>query len=68
MIEKRRSFIKKTLSAGALVAASGATVAMANNSSKSVNSSNGVVVGKSSKKEILYKETKEWEAFYKASY
>jgi len=68
MKKGRRSFIKKALSTSALVAASGATVAMANNSSKNANSSNGVVVGRSSKKEILYKETKEWEAFYKASY
>lgn len=68
MKEKRRSFIKKTLGASALVAAGGATAAIASANTKSVNSSNGVVVGKSNKKEILYKETAEWEAFYKASY
>lgn len=68
MKEKRRSFIKKTLGASALVAAGGATVAMASGDTKNINSSNGVVVGKSPKKEILYKETSEWEAFYKASY
>ncbi|AXH14700.1 twin-arginine translocation signal domain-containing protein [Malaciobacter mytili] len=66
MKENRRSFIKKTLSASALVAA-GSSVALASSNTKN-SSSSGVVVGKSPKKEILYKETKEWEAFYKASY
>lgn len=68
MKEQRRSFIKKTLGASALVIAGSTTAAIANGDTKSVNSSNGVVVGKSNKKEILYKETAEWEAFYKASY
>lgn len=67
MKEKRRSFIKKTLGASALIATSGVSVALANDT-KSINSSSGVVVGKSNKKEILYKQTAEWEAFYKASY
>ncbi len=66
MKENRRSFIKKTLSTSALIAA-GSSVALASSNTKS-SSSSGVVVGKSPKKEILYKETKEWEAFYKASY
>ncbi len=66
MKESRRSFIKKTLGASALVATSG-TIALASNDTKN-SSSNGVVIGKSPKKEILYKQTKEWEAFYKASY
>jgi len=68
MKEQRRSFIKKTLGASALVAAGAATTAIANSDTKNFTSSNGVVVGKSNKKEILYKETAEWEAFYKASY
>lgn len=67
MKEKRRSFIKKTLGASALLATSGVSTALANDT-KSINSSSGVVVGKSKKKEILYKQTAEWEAFYKASY
>ncbi len=67
MKENRRSFIKKTLSASALVAV-GSSVALASSNTKNNSSSSGVVVGKSSKKEVLYKETKEWEAFYKASY
>ncbi|WP_419768469.1 twin-arginine translocation signal domain-containing protein [Arcobacter sp.] len=68
MKDNRRSFIKKTLSASALVAAAGATVAMASTKNNTSDGSNGVVVGKSNKKEILYKETEEWKAFYKASY
>ncbi|PPK60277.1 Tat pathway signal protein [Malaciobacter marinus] len=68
MKEERRSFVKKTLGASALVAAGSAIPVMANSTNSSVSSSNGVVVGKSPKKEILYKETAQWEAFYKASY
>ncbi|EEF13133.1 hypothetical protein CAMRE0001_3059 [Campylobacter rectus RM3267] len=29
---------------------------------------NGVVVGKSNKKEVLYKKSKEWEYYYKIAY
>ncbi|WP_419782945.1 Tat pathway signal protein [Malaciobacter marinus] len=68
MKEERRSFVKKTLGASALVAAGSAIPVMASSANSSVSSSNGVVVGKSPKKEILYKETAQWEAFYKASY
>ncbi|WP_294966551.1 Tat pathway signal protein [Sulfurimonas sp.] len=65
MLENRRSFIKKALGASALVAAS-TTIAMASGS-KQEASSGGVVVGKSHKKEILYKETQAWDDFYKSS-
>ena len=63
MQEKRRSFLKKTLGASALVATSGVIA-----SEESVQGSNGVVIGKSPKKEILYKKTLNWEAYYKAAY
>ena len=64
MKENRRSFLKKALGAGAVVAAS-STVAIASAvSSKQEVSSNGVVIGKSKKKEILYKHTPAWEEFY----
>ena len=66
MANERRGFIKKTLTAGA-VTAIGATAALASGKQNEATSS-GVVVGKSSKKEVLYKETKEWEAYYKANY
>lgn len=65
MQEKRRVFFKRTLTAGAIVAVG--TLGL-NAKSKSLNTSNGVAYGKSSKKEILYKQTKEWELFYKRSY
>ena len=66
MSNDRRSFVKKALGATALVAASGVTASVT--SSNKTQSGSGVVVGKSNKKEILYKETKEWDAFYKANY
>jgi hypothetical protein len=62
--EKRRSFIKKTLGASAVVAAAGVTAVA---SEKHSTGSNGVVVGKSKKKEILYKKTAHWEAYYHAA-
>lgn len=68
MNTNRRSFLKKTLGAGALAAIGSTTVSMASTKSDKGASSNGVVVGKSPKKEVLYKQTAEWEAFYKASY
>lgn len=63
MQEKRRSFLKKAAITGAVTAV-GAVSVVANSSTHSSNS-NGVVVGKSDKKEILYKETKAWEDYYK---
>ncbi|QKF81796.1 twin-arginine translocation signal domain-containing protein [Halarcobacter ebronensis] len=66
MKNQRRSFIK-ALGTSAAVAAVGVTASLASNENKT-KSTNGVVVGKSPKKEILYKETAQWDAFYKASY
>jgi hypothetical protein len=65
MQESRRDFAKKTaMVVGAT--AIGATVLAANTSKASYEAdSNGVVVGKSNKKEILYKKTKAWDDFYK---
>jgi len=63
MQESRRNFLRK----GAIVvgaAAAGATALAANNGKAVEADSNGVVVGKSNKKEILYKKTKAWEDFY----
>ena len=68
MQKSRRNFAKKTVmvAAGAAVAGT-ATAVMAG--TKSVDNedslSNGVVVGKSNKKEILYTKTETWEEFYK---
>jgi len=65
--ESRRDFVKKSaiVTAGAVTV--GATVLAASGSSSVEASSNGVVVGKSRKKEILYKKTQAWEEFYKQS-
>lgn len=65
MKESRRGFLKKALGATAATAAV-ATVASAS-SSKGYSDSNGVVIGKSNKKEITYKKTKAWEDYYKSA-
>ncbi|MDR1555319.1 MAG: Tat pathway signal protein [Campylobacteraceae bacterium] len=64
MQEQRRVFLKSALGAGAVAAV--AAVSLAAKEGKS--SENGVVVGKSKKKEILYRRTKEWDTYYKRSY
>ncbi|EDZ63841.1 twin-arginine translocation signal domain-containing protein [Sulfurimonas gotlandica] len=65
MQESRRNFLKNS----ALVvgtAAVGATALAANKEEVSLEAnSHGVVVGSSTKKEILYKKTQAWEDFYK---
>lgn len=64
MNESRRSFVKKAAIAGA-VATVGVVAAQAAGAGS--NSSNGVVIGKSKKKEITYKKTQAWEDFYKSA-
>ncbi len=65
MQESRRGFLKKAAVAGT-VAAVGAVSATAS-SATSTYSSNGVVIGKSPKKEITYKKTKAWDDFYRSA-
>jgi hypothetical protein len=65
MQSKRRSFIKKALGASAVVAVGGVKAVAR---SEEALDSNGVVVGHSPKKEVLYKKTQHWEAYYKRSY
>ncbi|WP_024956000.1 twin-arginine translocation signal domain-containing protein [Sulfurospirillum arcachonense] len=65
MAETRRSFLKKAAVVGT-VAAAGSIAATASTGEASY-SSNGVVVGKSPKKEILYKKTKAWDDFYRTA-
>lgn len=65
MQESRRNFAKKTaLVVGATAVGTTALAAASSKASYEANS-NGVVVGKSNKKEILYKKTKAWDDFYK---
>lgn len=68
MQEKRRDFLKKALGTSAVVATAGVTGALASAKEGNAKSNNGVVYGKSPKKEILYKETKAWELYYKRTY
>ncbi|AHJ14111.1 MULTISPECIES: twin-arginine translocation signal domain-containing protein [Sulfurospirillum] len=64
MNESRRGFVAKAALVGA-VAAVGVVGAQA--SSSGTKGSNGVVVGKSNKKEITYKKTQAWEDYYKSA-
>jgi hypothetical protein len=59
---KRRSFLKGALGVGALSVAS-STLVFAKADDEDVG--NGVVKGHSTKKEILYRKTKNWEIYYK---
>ncbi len=65
MEEKRRSFLKKAAIVGAVSTV--ATVAAVASSKSDAYDSNGVVVGHSNKKEILYKKTKAWDDFYRTA-
>lgn len=68
MFEERRHFLKTTLRAGALGVGTvlAAKCSVAGEKEAIVEDSNGVVTGKSPKKEILYKKTEHWDAYYKA--
>lgn len=64
MQENRRAFLTKALSLGAISMASASCL-----NAKDINAdSNGVVVGRAKKKEVLYKKTLNWEKFYKIAY
>lgn len=64
MNESRRGFVKKA----ALVGAIGATgVVGVQASASGSKGSNGVVKGKSPKKEITYTKTQVWEDYYKSA-
>lgn len=64
MEESRRGFLKKAAVVGT-VAAVGSVAATA--STDKAYGSNGVVVGKSPKKEINYKKTKAWDDYYRSA-
>jgi hypothetical protein len=65
-MESRRAFLKKLGIACATAVSVGTAGAMASGNKKSYNS-NGVVVGHSPKKEIIYKKTRAWEDFYSSA-
>jgi len=64
MQDSRRDFLKKS-AVVAGVAAVGSTAMAMSKKSESDTGSNGVVVGQSPKKEIIYKKTAAWEEYYK---
>ncbi len=66
MQKERRGFLRKLASAGTVVATAGVATAVAGEKQE-MQSSGGVVVGHSPKKEILYKKTEAWEEFYRAA-
>ncbi len=70
MSEERRKFLKIALGAGVVGvgALMGAKPGKAEDKTPDSSSSNGVVVGHSPKKEILYKKTTNWDIYYKSSY
>ncbi len=68
MQENRRDFLKKALGTSAVVATAGVSGALASSKETGTKGNNGVIYGKSPKKEILYKETDAWKLYYKRSY
>ncbi|HIM94654.1 MAG TPA: twin-arginine translocation signal domain-containing protein [Campylobacterales bacterium] len=68
MIESRRGFLKKLGKASAVVAGT-TTIVLANTEQKRNYSadSSGVVVGKSNKKEIIYKKTAIWDEYLRTA-
>lgn len=66
MEQTRRDFLKKSLKVGALTTLTTSAFASQNITSK--QDSNGVVVGKSKKKEILYTKSEIWDKYYKIAY
>lgn len=64
MQNSRRGFIKNAAIVTAGAAVIGSTVLASSNKGAS-DVGNGVNVGKSKKKEILYKKTAAWEEFYR---
>lgn len=67
MNNSRRGFLRKAAITGAVVASTSTVAAIASSNKKGHQDSdyNGVVIGKSNKKEILYKKSLAWDEYYK---
>ena len=65
MQKSRRDFAKKTAIVVGATAVGATALAAANSSTSNEVGSNGVVVGNSTKKEVLYTKSKAWEEYYK---
>jgi len=63
MLKSRRNFLKKSAVVAGTAVVSTSAMAMSGKS-HGESGSNGVVVGHSPKKEITYKKTAAWEAYY----
>lgn len=61
--KSRRDFLKNASKTSVAVAVGGIAMAGCNNDSKSTVA-NGVAEGHSKKKEILYRDTKNWNSYY----
>lgn len=70
MDEQRRKLLKTTVAVGAVGIGSlvAAKCGVAADDSGAETNSNGVVIGHSPKKEILYEKTADWDIYYKAAY
>ena len=64
MNESRRGFVKKAALVGAVATVGVVGVQAGTSGSKGTN---GVVLGKSKKKEITYTKTQAWEDYYKSA-
>lgn len=64
MNESRRGFVAKAALVGAVATVGVVGVQASSSDSKGTN---GVIVGKSKKKEITYKKTQAWEDYYKSA-
>ncbi|WP_148785756.1 twin-arginine translocation signal domain-containing protein [Campylobacter concisus] len=64
----RRDFLKKSLKVGAASGVLAVSAVAKATSDDLAPDDNGVVVGKSNKKEVLYKKSKNWETYYKIAY
>lgn len=68
-LENRRDFLKKALKIGAIAGTGvAATSALASSKAYSDADSNGVVRGKTKKKEVLYWQSEAWSKYYKIAY
>ncbi|RBQ27934.1 twin-arginine translocation signal domain-containing protein [Aliarcobacter vitoriensis] len=70
VLAQRRQFLKRAgIAASVLAGSVVATAATTERQDRGANSNvgNGVVVGRSTKKEILYNKSAAWEEFYKAA-
>ena len=66
MQENRRNFAKKlAIAVGVGATVGSATTLIANDKNEESNLSNGVVIGQSNKKEIIYKKTDAWNEYYR---